>query len=43
MGEELSVSSIYGGVKISQEADNILILQDRRLESERGKQYLQVN
>lgn len=39
---ELSNSSIFGGAKASQEADNILILQDRRLTSPRGKKYLQV-
>lgn len=38
--EELSTSSIFGGAKASQEADNVLILQDKRL-TERRK-YLQV-
>ena len=28
--DELSTSSIFGGAKASQEADNILILQDKR-------------
>jgi twinkle protein len=39
---ELSNNSIFGGAKASQEADNILILQDRRLTSPRGKKYLQL-
>ncbi|OXA57617.1 twinkle protein, mitochondrial [Folsomia candida] len=41
-GVELSNNSIFGGAKASQEADNILILQDKRLTSPRGKKYLQV-
>ncbi|XP_051162071.1 mitochondrial DNA helicase [Leptopilina boulardi] len=40
--EELSVSSIFGSAKASQEADNVLIIQDKRLTSLRGKKYLQV-
>lgn len=40
--EELGNSSIFGGAKASQEADNILILQDKRLSMLRGKKYLQV-
>lgn len=28
--DELSASSIFGGAKASQEADNVLILQDKR-------------
>ena len=40
--EELSVSSIFGSAKASQEADNVLIIQDKRLTSIRGKKYLQV-
>ncbi|KRT85241.1 hypothetical protein AMK59_2460, partial [Oryctes borbonicus] len=40
--EELTTSSIFGGAKASQEADNILIIQDKRLASLRGKKYLQV-
>jgi len=39
---ELSNSSIFGGAKASQEADNILIIQDKRLSTPRGKKYLQV-
>uniref|UniRef100_A0A131YVV4 DNA 5'-3' helicase n=1 Tax=Rhipicephalus appendiculatus TaxID=34631 RepID=A0A131YVV4_RHIAP len=40
--EELSTSSIFGGAKASQEADNVLILQDRRLASPQGRKHLQV-
>lgn len=40
--EELSVSSIFGSAKASQEADNVLIIQDKRLTSLRGKKYLQI-
>ncbi|XP_077517974.1 mitochondrial DNA helicase isoform X1 [Amblyomma americanum] len=40
--EELSTSSIFGGAKASQEADNVLILQDRRLNSQQGRKHLQV-
>ncbi|XP_058462550.1 mitochondrial DNA helicase isoform X1 [Malaya genurostris] len=40
--EELTTSSIFGGAKASQEADNVLIIQDKRLTSVRGKKYLQV-
>ncbi|XP_033222163.1 LOW QUALITY PROTEIN: twinkle protein, mitochondrial [Belonocnema kinseyi] len=40
--EELSVSSIFGSAKASQEADNVMIIQDKRLTSVRGKKYLQV-
>jgi len=39
---ELTNNSIFGGAKASQEADNILILQDKRLITPRGKKYLQV-
>lgn len=42
LDEELSVSSIFGSAKASQEADNVLIIQDKRLTSLRGKKYLQV-
>ncbi|XP_064480611.1 twinkle mtDNA helicase-like [Ornithodoros turicata] len=41
--EELSTSSIFGGAKASQEADNVLILQDKRLSSVRGRKHLQVS
>ncbi|CAH1366787.1 unnamed protein product [Tenebrio molitor] len=40
--EDLTTSSIFGGAKASQEADNVLIIQDKRLVSVRGKKYLQV-
>ena len=40
--EDLSVSSIFGSAKATQEADNVLIIQDKRLTSIRGKKYLQV-
>ncbi|ELU13663.1 hypothetical protein CAPTEDRAFT_220406 [Capitella teleta] len=40
--EDLSMSSIFGSAKATQEADNVLILQDKRLVSPRGKKYIQV-
>ncbi|KAG5343174.1 PEO1 protein, partial [Acromyrmex heyeri] len=40
--EELTTLSIFGSAKASQEADNILIIQDKRLTSIKGKKYLQV-
>lgn len=40
--EELTTSSIFGGAKATQEADNVLIIQDKRLTAVRGKKYLQV-
>nr|CAD7202075.1 unnamed protein product [Timema douglasi] len=40
--EDLTSSSIFGSAKAAQEADNILIIQDKRLTSLRGKKYLQV-
>jgi twinkle protein len=40
--EELSMSSIFGSAKATQEADNVIILQDKRLTSVRGKKYVQV-
>ena len=39
--EELSAKSVFGGAKASQEADNILILQERRTDTGRRK-FLQV-
>ncbi len=39
---ELSVSSIFGSAKASQESDNILIIQQKKLSSATIK-YLQVN
>jgi twinkle protein len=41
--EDLTTSSIFGGAKATQEADNVLIIQDKRLTSVRGKKYLQVS
>lgn len=40
--EELTTSSIFGSAKASQEADNVLIIQDKRLSSIRGKKFLQI-
>lgn len=40
--EDLTTSSIFGSAKAAQEADNVLIIQDKRLTSIRGKKYLQV-
>lgn len=40
--DDLTTSSIFGGAKATQEADNVLIIQDKRLTSVRGKKYLQV-
>ncbi|XP_072280086.1 twinkle mtDNA helicase isoform X2 [Pyxicephalus adspersus] len=40
--KELQTSSIFGTAKASQEADNILILQDRKLVSGPGKRHLQL-
>lgn len=38
----LSNCSIFGGAKATQEADNVLIIQDKRLTDVRGKKFLQV-
>lgn len=38
----MTTSSIFGGAKATQEADNVLIIQDKRLTAIRGKKYLQV-
>lgn len=40
--EDLTTSSIFGSAKATQEADNVLIIQDKRLKSVKGKKYLQV-
>ncbi|XP_070608950.1 twinkle mtDNA helicase [Erythrolamprus reginae] len=40
---ELQTSSIFGSAKASQEADNVLILQDRKLTAGPGRRYLQVS
>nr|XP_030132163.3 twinkle protein, mitochondrial [Taeniopygia guttata] len=41
--KELQTASIFGSAKASQEADNVLILQDRKLATGPGKRYLQVS
>nr|XP_020646508.1 twinkle protein, mitochondrial [Pogona vitticeps] len=40
--KELQTASIFGSAKASQEADNVLILQDRKLVTGPGKRYLQL-
>ncbi|XP_050422258.1 mitochondrial DNA helicase [Adelges cooleyi] len=40
--EQLSVNSIFGTAKATQEADNILIIQHKTLESLKIKKYLQI-
>lgn len=40
--DDLSTNSIFGSAKASQEADNVLIIQDKRLTAVRGKKYLQI-
>ncbi|KAH8412002.1 hypothetical protein KR222_006176 [Zaprionus bogoriensis] len=40
--DELTTSSVFGTAKATQEADNVLIIQDKRLTAVRGKKYLQV-
>ncbi|XP_051883652.1 twinkle protein, mitochondrial isoform X2 [Pristis pectinata] len=40
--KELQTASIFGTAKASQEADNVLILQDKKLISGQGKRYVQV-
>lgn len=40
--DDLTTSSIFGGAKATQEADNVLIIQDKRLTAIRGKKYLQI-
>lgn len=41
-GEELSTASIFGSAKITQEADNVLLIQDQRLSKPSGRKYLQI-
>lgn len=41
--KELQTASIFGSAKASQEADNVMILQDRKLATGPGKRYLQVS
>lgn len=40
--EDLTINSIFGSAKATQEADNVLIIQDKRLISIKGKKYLQI-
>lgn len=40
--DDLTTSSIFGSAKATQESDNVLIIQDKRLTSIRGKKYLQI-
>ncbi|XP_031631440.1 twinkle protein, mitochondrial [Contarinia nasturtii] len=40
--EDLTMNSIFGSAKATQEADNVLIIQDKRLVSVKGKKYLQI-
>lgn len=40
--DELNISSIFGGAKATQEADNIFIIQKKTLPSLHIKKYLQV-
>ena len=40
--EDLTVASVFGSAKATQEADNVLILQDKRLTEFRGRKYVQV-
>lgn len=41
--EELTISSIFGSAKASQEADNIMIIQKKMIETLHIKKYLQVS
>ncbi|XP_075230387.1 mitochondrial DNA helicase [Lycorma delicatula] len=40
--EQLTVSSVFGGAKASQEADNVFIIQQKMLQSLKIKKYLQI-
>ncbi|XP_060557003.1 twinkle mtDNA helicase-like [Ruditapes philippinarum] len=40
--EELSTASIFGSAKVTQEADNILLIQDQRLTKSSRKKYVQI-
>lgn len=40
--ELLTISSVFGGAKASQEADNVFIIQQKMLQSLKIKKYLQV-
>ncbi|KAK3083918.1 hypothetical protein FSP39_005339, partial [Pinctada imbricata] len=41
-GEPLSIQSIFGGVRASQEADNVLILQERKITPTKSKKHIEV-
>ncbi|XP_052798288.1 twinkle mtDNA helicase-like [Mya arenaria] len=41
-GEELSTAAIFGSAKVTQEADNVILIQDQRLVKVMGKKYIQV-
>ena len=41
-GEQLNISSIFGGAKASQEADNIVIIQRKASDPLKIKTFLQV-
>lgn len=41
--DDLTINSIFGTGKAVQEADNVLLIQDKRLLSVKGKKYLQVS
>ncbi|XP_019615768.1 PREDICTED: twinkle protein, mitochondrial-like [Branchiostoma belcheri] len=38
----LQMASVFGSAKAVQEADNVLILQDKRLSTQQGKKFLQI-
>lgn len=40
--ETLSMNSVFGGVKATQEADNVLIIQQKTLHNLQLKKFLQV-
>ncbi|ESO82182.1 hypothetical protein LOTGIDRAFT_135083 [Lottia gigantea] len=41
-GEPLTTASIFGSAKPTQEADNIMLLQDKRVMTVTGKKYVQI-
>ncbi|XP_035662757.1 twinkle protein, mitochondrial-like [Branchiostoma floridae] len=38
----LQMASVFGSAKATQEADNVMILQDKRLSTQQGKKFLQI-
>ncbi|XP_052270283.1 twinkle mtDNA helicase-like isoform X2 [Dreissena polymorpha] len=40
-GEALSTAAIFGSAKVTQEADNIILIQDQRLDKVNGKKFIQ--